>query len=102
MHLHSATRRPPKALPPRLISRALLIPTRLTDPATHAGVVDGTFDRHQCTARTIQQAFGPYASANWVEPMPERMPLGHRVANVVGILIGIGLVVWLAIQRFAA
>ena len=46
--------------------------------------------------RTLCEAFGPYARGP-IHPMPEREPLGHRVASALSAVIAVvmvGLLAW--------
>lgn len=51
---------------------------------------------HGRSHRSIESAFGPYARGP-INPMPEREPLGHRVASALSAVIAVvmvGLLAW--------
>ncbi len=75
----------------------LLGTARLSAPATFVGTVDATRDRARPTARTVCQAFGPYASAALIEPIRTPEPVGHRAATALGIVVTIAMIVVLAL-----
>ena len=92
-----AARRPLQASAP-------LIPVPLSRPAIHCGTVDATSDRPRPTARTVCQAFGPYASAAYIEPMRDPVPPKriHAGATVVAIAAGVMVVCMLIAEHYAS
>lgn len=82
-------------------TRPLFVQT-LTTPATFCGTIDGSGDRARPTARTVCQAFGPYASAAYIEPMREsaNATRAHRISTIVAIACGITVACALVAERF--
>lgn len=85
-----------------LAGRNPLLAASLSRPHVFAGSIDASHDRIRPTARTVCQAFGPYASAAYVEPLVDRRAeLGHRVATIVSSIVAVGVLVAVLLERFA-
>ena len=83
-----------------------LFPVALTTPTEIVGFVDATHERSTPCARTLDQAFGPYARSSTAVIVPmggaEPMHPADRLVLAASGVAFVALVIILLVERFAS